>query len=121
MPGDSSYDDIVRRTILMPDTSRKPSREEEELARHRAGAAADHIPHPLSAAEERRLAAAERALAADPSIDMSHVNVTVDCHEIVLKGNVPGPATRARIEDVVRAIEGVERVDNQLVIRSYFR
>jgi osmotically-inducible protein OsmY len=119
MAGDSpSYDDIVRRTVLLPDTSREPSKDEEDVARHRAGAAADHIPHVRTPEELQTLEAVRRALTTEPSVDMDHVRIDIDGRELVLKGNVPGHATKERIEAIAKQVEGVERVDNQLAVRS---
>jgi osmotically-inducible protein OsmY len=112
----SSYDEIVRRTIPEPDGGQQPSKSEQDVARHRAGLAADHVPHALSRAESATLTAAQRALAADSAIDMSHVRVAIDGRELILKGQVPGPSTKARIEDIVMKIDGVDRVDNQLAV-----
>jgi osmotically-inducible protein OsmY len=112
----SSYDEIVRRTVPEPDGGKQPSKDEQDLARHRAGLAADHIPHPLSQAESATLSAAQHALAADPAIDMSRVRVGIDGRELILKGQVPGPSTKARIEDIAMKVDGVDRVDNQLAV-----
>ena len=59
----SSYDEIVRRTVAEPDGGQQPSKSEQDVARHRAGLAADHVPHALSKAESATLSAAQRALA----------------------------------------------------------
>lgn len=112
----SSYDEIVRRTVPTPDGGMQPSKDEEDLARHRAGLAADHIAHALSTEESAALAAARRVLDADPQIDMSHVRLGIDGRELILKGQVPGPATKVRIEDIVMKVDGIDRVDNQLVV-----
>jgi osmotically-inducible protein OsmY len=114
----SSYDEIVRRTVPNPDTSFRASIEEEHLSRHRAGKAADHIPHAPTAEEQETLARVRAALASDPSIDLDHVRLAMDGRELVLRGNVPGPATSARIEDVAGNVRGVDRIDNQLAIRG---
>jgi BON domain-containing protein len=120
MPGkdESSYDRIVRRTVVDPDGSLRPSPEEEQAARHRAGPASEHRIHPLSTEERATLARVDAALQQDPTIDLSDVQIGIDHRELIITGSVPGPSTSARIEDVVRAVAGVDRVDNSLVIRG---
>lgn len=114
---DESYEKIVRRTVPEPDLGVQPAKDEQDLARHRAGAAADHVAHSQTPAEQRTLAAALAALSSEPSIDMNHVRVGIDGRELVLKGDVPGPATRARIDAIANQVDGVDRVDNQLAVR----
>jgi osmotically-inducible protein OsmY len=122
MPGDrrniSSYDDIVRRTVPEPDSSFRADVDEEHLSRHRAGKAADHLPHDATPEEQQTLARVRAALEADASVDLSLVLLAMDGREVVLKGSVPGPSTSARIEDVAGRVEGVDRVDNQLAIQG---
>lgn len=113
----TSYDDIIRATVPDPVGSFRPSRAEEEMSRHRFGAPTEHRPHEASSEERDLLRRVRRALLADNTLDLSEVEVDVDGAQIILFGMVPGPATRARIEDVVSSIHGVELVDNQLVIR----
>src|SRR3954470_17637723 len=110
---DESYEKIVRRTVPEPGRGVQPAKDEVDLARHRAGAAADHVTHPQTPAEKRTLAAALDALSSEPSLDMNNVRLAIDGRELVLKGNVPGPATRARVEAIAKQVEGVDRVDNQ--------
>jgi osmotically-inducible protein OsmY len=122
MPGDrrniSSYDDIVRRTVPEPDSSFRADVDEEHLSRHRAGQAADHQPHGQTPEEQQTVARVRAALEADASIDLSAVLLEMDGRELVLRGNVPGASTSARIEDVAGHVEGVDRIDNQLAIRG---
>jgi osmotically-inducible protein OsmY len=114
----SSYDEIVRRTVPQPDSSFRSTIDEQHLSRHRAGAAADHIAHEATDDERTTLAKVRETLDADPSIDLSHVILMMDGRELVIKGDVPGPATSARIEDVAGHVDGVDRIDNQLAIRG---
>jgi hypothetical protein len=115
----SSYDEILRRTVVNPDTSMRPSREEEMLARHRFGEATEHRPRPLTRAELELLDRVRRTLMADPGLDLTNVEITVDGRCVVLTGDVPGIATSIRIADVAAALPGVDGVDNQLVVRSH--
>ena len=115
----SSYDEILRRTVVSPDTSMRPSREEEMLARHRFGEATEHRPRPLTKAELDLLDRVRRTLMADPGLDLTNVEIMVDGRCVVLTGDVPGIATSVRIADVAAALPGVDGVDNQLVVRSH--
>jgi hypothetical protein len=114
----SSYDEILRRTVPNPDTSMRPSREEELLARHRFGEPTEHRPRPLTPSESVTLERVQRALILDPSVDLRHVSVNIDFRCAVLVGDVPGEATSVRIEEIAGSVEGVDTVDNQLVVRS---
>ena len=114
----SSYDEIVRRTVPEPNSGFRPSIEEEHLSRHRAGKAADHVPHAPTDEERETLARVVAILEADRAIDLSEVRLSMDGRELVIKGRVPGPATSARIEDVAGSVRGVDRIDNQLAVRG---
>jgi hypothetical protein len=115
----SSYDEITRRTVPNPDSSMRPSREEELLARHRFGEPTEHRPRPLTSAERALLERVHRALIADPRIDLRDVDVVIDGRCVVLTGDVPGDATSIQIAHIVSSLEGVDSVDNQLVVRSH--
>ena len=115
----SSYDEILRRTVVNPDTSMRPSREEEMLSRHRFGEATEHRPRPLTQTELELLDRVRRTLMADPGLDLTNVEIMVDGRCVVLTGDVPGIATSVRIADVAAALPGVDGVDNQLVVRSH--
>ena len=112
----ASYEEIVRRTVPDPVLAFKPSLEEEQRSRHRFGAATEHRIHPLTEAERITLARVEEALGADPELDLDGVEVDIDGRELVLRGTVPGRATWVRIAEVAGVVEGVDRIDNQLVI-----
>ncbi|HEY3805227.1 MAG TPA: BON domain-containing protein [Kofleriaceae bacterium] len=114
----SSYDEIVRRTVPEPNSGFRASIEEEHLSRHRAGKAADHVPHAETDEERATLARVVAMLENDPAIDLSEVRLSMDGRELVIKGRVPGPATSARIEDVAARDHGVDRIDNQLAVRG---
>ncbi len=117
-PAEPSYDRIVRRTVVDPDGSLRPTPEEEALARHRCGQPSEHPIHPLSKAERATLARVDAALGDDPTLDLSDVQIGIDGRELILTGSVPGPGTAARIVDIAGAVEGIDRIDNQLVIHG---
>jgi osmotically-inducible protein OsmY len=114
----TSYDDILRSTVVDPDLSRRPSRDEEELSQHRFGAVTEHRPHRLSPNERVLLARVRDVLTRDGALDLSAVELAVDGHAIILMGFVPGPSTKVRLAQLTASVRGVDHVDNQLVVRS---
>lgn len=113
-----SYDEILRSTVVDPDMSFRPSRDEEELSQHRFGEVTEHRPHRLTVHERDLRARVYDALAADGALDLSGVELDVDRRQIILMGTVPGPSTKVRLAELASAVPGVDRVDNQLVVRS---
>ena len=82
------------------------------------GEPTEHRPRPLTPSERRTLDRVSAALDADPTLDLQHVELWIDGRELILIGFVPGPSTSARIVDIACAVDGVDRVDNQLIIRQ---
>ena len=103
----SSYDDIVRRTVVDPDTSARPTREQEQAAREgfRALDADEQVLH-------------DRVHQALASLGADAANVTAEvCRELVtLRGRVREPAMLRRVEDAVAYVTGVETIHNQVVV-----
>jgi len=58
------------------------------------------------------------ALQADSHIDMAQVEIVVQDTRVFLTGDVPGPSTIARIEDIVGRVHGVDQVISELIIRE---
>lgn len=114
----TSYDEIQRRTVPEPDLSFQPTRDERDLGRHRLGEATEHGQHALTREERELLDRVRAAVSADTTLELGAVELEIDGHTIVLKGSVPGPSTKVRIEDLAGAVAGVEQVDNQLVVGS---
>jgi osmotically-inducible protein OsmY len=104
-----SYDDIVRGTVLDPDSSVRPTREQEREAREgfRAQDAGEH-------ALQARVTA---ALAAS-GVDTSKLTVEVTGELVRLGGEVADPAALRTLEDAVARVSGVETIHNQVVISS---
>jgi osmotically-inducible protein OsmY len=59
----------------------------------------------------------ERALEWQPSVDAGDIGVSVEDGVVTLRGNVAGYAEKLGAERVARAIYGVKRLANDLVIR----
>lgn len=56
------------------------------------------------------------ALLADPEISGLKINVDTEKGRVKLKGEVKTLAIRKKAESITRGVEGVQSVDNQLVI-----
>lgn len=56
------------------------------------------------------------ALAADPDISAFKINVDTQKGVVKLKGEIKTLALRRKAESIVRDVQGVKSVDNQLVI-----
>jgi len=49
-------------------------------------------------------------------LDMTAVSITISEARAVLTGSVNSPATKAKAEQIVKAVRGVKSVDNQIVV-----
>lgn len=100
-----TYDEIVRRTVPNPDSSWRPSREQEMWARQRGvtpeiQAIADDIHDALVAA----------------GIDTSALRCIVDAEHVVVRGWARDRPTADWILEIVERIPGVTRVVDQITI-----
>jgi hypothetical protein len=106
-----SYDDIVRRTVPNPDTSFRPTRAQVEDAYKDP---ADRPDLHLDADERALRDRVRAAFASDPSLYDARIRVDIEGTTVVLSGTVNGPPLVHRAEEIVRTIEGVRDVDNEL-------
>jgi osmotically-inducible protein OsmY len=100
----SSYDDIVRRTVPNPDSSFRPSKLQEQQARE-GFRMLDEDEHELH----------DRVRAA---LGGAQIDVEIDRKRVILRGHVANGAMYSQLEDRVRAVEGVDEVENGLIIRG---
>jgi hypothetical protein len=112
MPGSSknskSYEDIVRQTVVDPDSSPRPTRAQERAALH-GFRALDPDEQDLQ----------QRVAQALGGVDgMSGVSVEVTRNLVTLRGNVAAPGLLRTLEDIVAAVPGVETVHDQVVITA---
>jgi osmotically-inducible protein OsmY len=103
----NTYDDIVRRTVPEPDTSWRPSPEQVKQA-HEGFRALD--------ADEQRLQARVRAALAASGITGVEAEITAD--RVTLRGQVADADTLNRASEIVRGVDGVGDVADQLVIAA---
>jgi osmotically-inducible protein OsmY len=103
------YDDIVRKTVIDPDSSVRPTRAQEEQARQGFRA--------LDADEQVIHDRVQQALATLGSA-ASRVTVEVNRELVTLRGQVADPATLRQVEDTVARVTGVETIHNQVVVAA---
>ena len=104
-----SYDVIVRQTVVEPDTTIRPTREQEQAAREgfRALDPDEQVLHD-------RVAQALATLGRDAS----RVTAEVSRELVTLRGQVADVAMLRRIEDAVAYVTGVETIHNQIVVAA---
>jgi hypothetical protein len=102
-----TYDDIVRRTVPEPDSSFRPSREQERQAFEgfRAMDAGEHA-----------LFDRVRDALRDSGLGWEHVAIEVTGDRVHLRGQVTEVEDLERIPALVRDVEGVGSVDDRLVV-----
>jgi osmotically-inducible protein OsmY len=101
-----SYDDIVRETVVEPDSSQRPTKTQER----------DSVNGPRSLRpDEQQLEA--RVRQALTSLGIRDLDLEVVDETVSVRGAVTTPELAMRVTDVVAAVPGVERVDNQVVVK----
>jgi hypothetical protein len=104
-----SYDDIVRETVVDPDSSKRPTREQVRAA---------YEGHWALDEEESALSARVVEALARSRADVSGVTAEVTHELVTLRGQVPESRMLRAIEDAVAAVPGVSTIHNQVVIRE---
>lgn len=109
MPGQPprSYDDITRSTVPEPDSSYRPTADQE-----RAAFEGERI---LSS-DERMLHNAVSSALGGSGLDVSDVAIEVDGSRVTLRGRVPAIHLLPRIEAVVRGVRDVGDIVDLLVV-----
>lgn len=102
-----SYDEIVRSTVLDPDSSVRPTKLQEKEAREGFRA--------VDADEQALHSRVVQALAAAGG-DTSGVTVEVTGDLVRLSGQVPDSRMLRSVEDAVAGVAGVETIHNQVVV-----
>jgi osmotically-inducible protein OsmY len=104
-----SYDDIVRETVVDPDSSKRPTRDQIRAA---------HEGHWALDGQERALRARVLEALGRSGADISGVTAEVARELVTLRGQVPGSEMLRVIEDAVAAIPGVSTIHNQVTVRE---
>lgn len=98
-----TYDEITARTVPDPDSSYRPTREQEREAFAR-------VEPPPDEALAVRVREALLELGDDL---MSRLSVEIDGERVVVHGPVADIETWRRLDDHLRAVEGVQSLDNR--------
>jgi HSP20 family molecular chaperone IbpA len=101
-----SYEDIVRQTVMDPDSSQRPTRAQERAAREGFRA--------MDADETQLHQRVAQTLAGVPG--MAGVSVEVTRELVTLRGSVSAADSLRTLEDIVAAVPGVNTVHNQVVV-----
>lgn len=102
-----TYDEITRATVPDPDSSWRPSPEQEKRAFEGFRAMAP---------EEQRLWDRVHDALLSAGVDTTQLHIEVDRDRVILRGQVWDRHTLNRIPDIVHDVEGVGAVIDQLVI-----
>jgi osmotically-inducible protein OsmY len=105
-----TYDEIVRNTVPDLDSSKRPTARQEQLARE----GYRHMDPEERALCERVVEAIEEGLRV--SNESWGFEIEIDRETVTLRGTVRDPSTLALVENIVRDVEGVVRVNNQLSV-----
>ncbi len=100
-----TYDEITRRTVPEPDSSFRPTKEQEEAA-YRGFRA--------TTPDEDLLASKVRA--ALEGHDLSEITIEITGSNVALRGRVREVSAIASLEAQAASVEGVSHVDNHLVV-----
>jgi osmotically-inducible protein OsmY len=103
----SQYDDIVRKTVVDPDSSVRPTRAQEEQARQGFRA--------LDPDEQILHDRVQQALAALGG-GAATVTIEVNRELVTLYGQVGDMPTLRAVEDAVARVTGVDTIHNQIVV-----
>jgi len=98
-----TYDEIVRKTVPEPDSSFQPSPEQVKQAYEGFRA--------LDADEQALQQRVQAAIGG-----RGDITVEIDHDRVTLRGRVRDAADLRRIPEIVRRLDGVSAVDDQLVI-----
>lgn len=99
----NSYDEIVRKTVVDPDSSQRPTKEQEQQAREGFRALDDD--------EQALTSRVQAALASFPA-----VTVEVSRDLVTLRGRVADPDALRAAENAAARVPGVDTIHNQIVI-----
>ncbi len=115
MPSQRSYDDIVRQTVPLPDTSNRPTRAEEVLSETRPPGPRIARVDDESLVDEGSMRAALLAL---DGADLTDLDVAIEGGRVQVDGSVADESDRDRIVRAVSDVPGVIAVIDTIRIRA---
>jgi osmotically-inducible protein OsmY len=101
-----TYDEILRRTVIEPDSSFRPT--PEQMAQGPGFRAMDR--------DEQQLLDRVRGVLASSGVEVAHVEVEVERDRVTLRGKVSDQIAMTRVPELVRGVDGVHEVIDRLVI-----
>jgi osmotically-inducible protein OsmY len=107
-PVAETYDEILRRTVVEPDSSFRPTQKQEKAAYEGARV--------LDADEQQLFDSVSGALSGSSDVDASKIEVVIDRDRVTLRGIVREATAFTRIERLVHGVDGVGDVVNYLVV-----
>jgi osmotically-inducible protein OsmY len=104
-----SYEEVVRKTVVDPDSSARPTLEQEQAAREG-----------LRALDSDERALQDRVVRAVSSTGANAAGVTVEVSRelVTLRGRVADPAMLRAVEDAVARVPGVATIHSLIVVGS---
>jgi osmotically-inducible protein OsmY len=105
-----SYEEIVRKTVVDPDSSVRPTLEQERISREGYRA--------LDAEEQALLDRVRHALVAAGE-DAADVTIEVSRDLVTLRGRVADTTLLRILEDAVARVSGVSTIHDQIVVVTH--
>lgn len=102
-----TYDEITRATVPDPDSSARPSKDQERDA-FEGYRALD--------ADETALHARVMDALRSSGVNWQNIAIEVDGRRVAVRGTVDDDEALGRIPDLIRNVDGVDSVDDRLVI-----
>lgn len=111
-PQPRTYEELTRQTVPMPDSSYRPTLEQERAAYAGVRVMDEDERAIFAKVCDALIELAQR----DPALDLDELQIEVERTRVSVRGRVPATHWFETIEDAIRAIEGVRDVKNDLVL-----
>jgi osmotically-inducible protein OsmY len=105
--GSPTYDEITRRTVPEPDSSFRPSADQERQAFEGYRAMDD---------DEKALHARVMDALRASGINWQGISIEVERDRVSVRGTVDDDRALAKIPDIIRSVDGVSEVVDRLVV-----
>jgi len=102
-----SYDEITRATVPEPDSSFRPTKEQERQAFEGYRAMDD---------DEKALHARVMDALRESGMDWQNISIEVDRDTVSVRGSVEDEQDLARIPELIRGVDGVGEVVDRIVV-----
>lgn len=112
-----SYDDIVRSTVPLPDSSHRPQRSDVAMAEERGKGPTVHSRYPDD--ETPLVDAVRDALLALQGTDVADLDLSIEGGRVQMDGSVADEGDRDRIVRAVSDVPGVIAVIDTIRVRAH--